>query len=377
MDVRELGKELYDLDFVDVARADPDAAAILYEAARAVGIVLEEREKLDIAGKQDTPVHLVVGEDHSDAAQILTEIMIAEGLRKKEPSLKVGMERREQSILLNLASQLNIKSEDIPALKQSLGKHNADGSIGLLQQFVSSAPPHAPYSHAVANRFLLDAKIETKFSDATLAVARVPAGGLQETPFVDSKDPKVIDALDSLNITTFQNVNAVDRRGIFVRNEYGAREVSEFGKDARVTVSFAGGGHVMGMKARPAGEGMKTQKESPFGQSLPVRLKAREDVVIAICPSTGVHKDTIPTRKSDFGVRVETMDGLPDASFDWKKRDYFNSDESNWVNTRLQNLKMNHLITPGGEEFFRPYVAAFRQKVYGVLHDAGLTPGMS
>lgn len=374
MDIRELGKELYDLDFVDVARVDPAAAAILYEATRAVGIVLEEREKLDAAGKHYTPVHLVMGEDHADAAQILTEVMITEGLRKKEASLKVGMERREQAILVNIASQLNIKSEDIPTLKRSLDKHNSDGSIGLLQLLVSSASPYAPYSNAVMNRLLLDAEISTKFSDATLALTRAPEGGILETPFIDAKDPKVIDALDSLNITAFQNVNAIDRVGIFVRNEYAAREISEFGKNARVTVSFAGGGHVMGIKAIPERNGQKAQKEAPFGQSLPVRLKAREDVVIAMTPSTGAHKGIMPKRNSDFEVRVETMHGLPDAEFHWKKRDYFNSDESSWVNARLQNLKMNHLIIPGGEEFFRPYVMAFQQKVFDVIQDAGIIP---
>lgn len=368
MDVRELAKDIYDLDFVEVARVDPTAAAILYEATKAVGMVLEERAKLDAAGKHDTPVHLVVGEAHHEAAEILTNTMIVEGLHRKEETLKVSLERREKTGLIAVMNELTPGLVDKDKIEASFSAHNEDGAVNLLQSLLTGPGPHAPYTHKALLKLLVDKNISTKFSDAAVVFTRNPNGTYMEAPFIDIQNPKVIDALDRLKMNAMQNIAVETQKGLKIRNEYSAAEISSFSEGSRITVSFGGALHVLGARISPY-----DNKEAAYKDTLPVRLRERDDVVIAMTPSTGIHKGLAADRPDDLGVEISNRDTLPSAQFLWNGSDIFKSDEAEWTNERLKNLNMQHLIMPDGQEHFRPYINAYIEKVKSVAQDAGIT----
>lgn len=143
-------------------------------------------------------------------------------------------------------------------------------------------------------------------------------------------------------------------RGIRVRNEHAAEYMSDVPDDTRLAVSFGGAGHVAGRVAKDS------RNAWPFKHSLTMNLKNRGFSILAIT-SPPYSKELVKHVPDEFvaglnGNERLVIDGLPPTiTVDIPKDEVFSSQETAWVNKRLESLKMGDLVVPNLGDFMKPF----------------------
>lgn len=223
-----------------ILRGGADAAATLDSATQAVKLILARRQELDRAGRADSPLVVLAGEQHTVPAHYIHHMLVLKGLLAAGQKIAVG-EERPRNDLSRLFFSVAGRLPD-PSGMEEIRRLDSGGALSL-KSGISFSNKWAGYSSFLLCLFLLRRGVAFRHVDAAETVRE---GG----SFIDSSDSLAAQSLQACSSTVAgKDVDAHSAEGIHVRNDHMARRIRELAEDsgARIVFLRCGGAHVAGI----------------------------------------------------------------------------------------------------------------------------------
>lgn len=223
-----------DVDYLDLERNDPDAAAIFFSACEAIDVILKRRADMDARDDEDQTLFVPIGEHHSDMGHHLLQMLIVRGLQRAGEELVCGVEY-----------PLSKVSEDWgqgDPILYGVKEETLNSRTCMRSSYGIYCSTYANLMTKSQQQFLLEQEeLPIYYVDAPRVVCE--AG---DESYLDFHHPKMRNIAESMSYKRSKKIEAADWLGIFLRNEYMVEEMREASVThaARISLLFTGLGHL-------------------------------------------------------------------------------------------------------------------------------------
>lgn len=373
---------LNDIDADAIASIDPEAASILTSARTTVNLILLRREKLDSEGLQDTPLVIVGGETHDQAAHAIHHLLVLKALENTGEKTILSMERRKALVHASLYGPDKLSTND--SIKEHYKKNDPDGKIGAKKSFASADTRFAPYSKKILHRYIAENdEISVNYADATYAISPIETENgdtLWEESFtLDRNDKTTQDSITRCLEQSDQNIAPDDEIAlsdgsafsVWVRNNHMADAIIDDAQERNARYAFHIGGntHVIGCYRI-----FDIRKDHAPEHSLSHQLKNRDVAVIAIPLTHGGLESILPLSNglehgSEFYVARNVAEHKCNYDDFPSIEQVFSSEEQEWVDEKLRNLGIEDLIVSDWKSDVNRYRADINEYIDTIKHD--------
>ncbi len=352
------------IDVSKLEKIDAKAASILSSAQTAVYYIKKRREQMDKQGLKNQPLNIISGENHDKMAQILRHSVIMELLEETGEPIVCGLELSNSFIMNRLRNYKWDMDTDDQFFNKCFADQNHNYSLNLKFNFLYISHQNAPYSAKTLTHSLIEnPNIPVKFTDAPFTVY---------TTYLDHKEPSLFyiakECFDG-DLPT-KPISRYHHKGMQIRDRYAALSFTSFTKDTSPRYAFhiSGNAHLTGCTQTwntVTKDGKKQELIYPLlhhhKNSLSKQIKDMGGHVIALPTiSTNFRISSIPNNQTlKQHNEIVICDKLPQDSVNYDVppsiEDIFASPEKDWVNKRLENLGLHHMIIDNPDELFMHY----------------------